>query len=92
MGQLATPARTGTSGDKTWNPEEVPAVSAAKAAADFVATIFADAPPTEPEVADAQNAADRADRGLADDRPTTASDARPLPAPIRPPQGVIGTR
>ena len=73
VGQLATPARTGTSGDKTWNPEEVPAVSAAKAAADFVATIFADAPPTEPEVADAQNAAgDTGETGAAEAPSTDA--------------------
>lgn len=65
---------------------------AAPPAADPAPPINVPPDPADGAAADAQNAADRADRGLADDRPTTASDARPLPAPIRPPQGVIGTR
>ena len=49
----AAPAAKSTS--TAWNPEAVPAVSAAKAAADFVAQIFAEV--TAPE----QGAADSAD-------------------------------
>ena len=46
----AAPAAKSTS--TAWNPEAVPAVSAAKAAADFVAQIFAEVTAPEPGAAD----------------------------------------
>ena len=55
----AAPAAKSTS--TAWNPEAVPAVSAAKAAADFVAQIFAEVIAPEPGAADSADVAETAE-------------------------------
>ena len=55
----AAPAAKSTS--TAWNPEAVPAVSAAKAAADFVAQIFAEVTAPEPGAADSADVAETAE-------------------------------
>ena len=55
----AAPAAKSTS--TAWSPEAVPAVSAAKAAADFVAQIFAEVTAPEPGAADSADVAETAE-------------------------------
>jgi UDP-N-acetylmuramoylalanine--D-glutamate ligase len=70
------PAATAPAPSTAWNPEAVPAVSAAKAAADFVAQIFAEvAAPEGPAVAE-PDAAQDADVG------EEAAPAAPLVSPV----------
>ena len=70
------PAATAPAPSTAWNPEAVPAVSAAKAAADFVAQIFAEvAAPEGPATAE-PDAAQDADVG------EEAAPAEPLVSPV----------
>ena len=59
--EAAPGAPAGKSTSTAWNPEAVPAVSAAKAAADFVAQIFAEVAAPESGAADSAGAADTAE-------------------------------
>ncbi|MFY3386273.1 Mur ligase family protein [Paracidovorax sp. MALMAid1276] len=71
-------------GPAAWDPEAVPAVSAAKAAADFVAQIFAD-------VSAADAADDAGPVGAADANPADAehADDAAAPAPATPPREAV---
>ena len=61
-GSEATSAAAAAKSTSTaWNPEAVPAVSAAKAAADFVAQIFAEVTAPEPGAADSADVAETAE-------------------------------
>jgi len=62
-----------------WDPEAVPAISAAKAAADFVAQIFADV--SAPEVAPAEAAAAPADLAAAEPAKSESEPAEPQRTP-----------
>ncbi len=75
---LATeaPAATAPAPSTAWNPEAVPAVSAAKAAADFVAQIFAEVAATEGPATAEPDAAQDADVG------EEAAPAEPLVSPV----------
>lgn len=70
------PAATAPAPSAAWNPEAVPAVSAAKAAADFVAQIFAEvAAPEGPAAAEPDAVQDA-------DLQEEASPAEPLVSPV----------
>jgi UDP-N-acetylmuramoylalanine--D-glutamate ligase len=62
-----------------WDPEAMPAISAAKAAADFVAQIFADV--SAPEVAPAEAAAAPADLAAAEPAKSESESAEPQRTP-----------
>ena len=70
------PAATAPAPSTAWNPEAVPAVSAAKAAADFVAQIFAEVAATEGPATAEPDAAQDADVG------EEAAPAEPLVSPV----------
>ena len=75
--EAAPGAPAGKSTSTAWNPEAVPAVSAAKAAADFVAQIFAEVAAPESVAADSAGAADTADTAEADEPATPDVPAGP---------------
>ncbi|WP_298214358.1 UDP-N-acetylmuramoyl-L-alanine--D-glutamate ligase [Acidovorax sp.] len=70
---VASPPPAAAASGTAWNPEAVPAVSAAKAAADFVAQIFAEV--SAPET-DAEHSAVQASDTVTDDEP-----AEPIGSP-----------
>lgn len=77
--EAAPPAGHAPAKGHAWDPEAVPAISAAKAAADFVAQIFADV--SAPEVAPAEAAAAPADLAAADPAESESEPAEPQRTP-----------
>nr|WP_296017740.1 UDP-N-acetylmuramoyl-L-alanine--D-glutamate ligase [uncultured Acidovorax sp.] len=77
--EAAPPAGHAPAKGHAWDPEAVPAISAAKAAADFVAQIFADV--SAPEVAPAEAAAAPADLAAAEPAKSESESAEPQRTP-----------
>ena len=77
--EAAPPAGHAPAKGHAWDPEAVPAISAAKAAADFVAQIFADV--SAPEVAPAEAAAAPADLAAAEPAKSESEPAEPQRTP-----------
>lgn len=75
----AAPTVKTPAGANTWNPEAVPAVSAAKAAADFVAQIFADVSAPESGADNAAGSADAAGQTEGAAAPQESAESLPLP-------------